>query len=78
MVSRIRGEVDVRYARCVRELNRGSAEDVSSAVVVLVYHLQGIHHCSPLLSYSCEVMHTHALFCAGNAKFDSRIVGRRF
>lgn len=27
----------------------------------------------PRRSYSCEVMQTHALFCAGNAKLDSRI-----
>jgi len=31
MISRMRGEVDVRYVRCVSELNSGRAAVVSSA-----------------------------------------------
>ncbi len=34
-ISRIRGEVDVRYVRCVKEFSRGSGDVVSSAVDVV-------------------------------------------
>lgn len=33
MISRIRGEVDVRYVRCVSELNSGRADVVSNAKI---------------------------------------------
>jgi hypothetical protein len=36
IISRIRGEVEVRYVRCVRELNSGRAAVVSSANKIVI------------------------------------------
>lgn len=35
MISRIRGEVEVRYVRCVSELNRGRGAVVSKAFAII-------------------------------------------
>lgn len=67
--------------RCVSELSKGSGDVVSSAVMCGsaqsddTLGLAGSKEEKdiPLLSYNCDEIQTQALFCAGNAKLDSRM-----
>ena len=65
----------------MRELNRGSEELVSSAGPRSRRLARVSEGCGgidvPRLSYNWEEMQTQALFCAGKAKLDSRMVGGR-
>ncbi len=60
MISRIRGDVEVRYVRCVSELNKGNADDVSSAKETFQHE---IYVYLPLITSSVVQLRTYTDAC---------------